>query len=133
MLPHPPRLDGTDSHLWFGWYHGEARDLSTLAARMPRLVRFVSEFGAHSVPAGLPLPPSWPPDDRGRAALTSWGLPIEVAERHVPFADYPDARAWADATRRYQSELIGHHVSLLRRLKYHPTGGFEVMIVLPAA
>ena len=26
VLPHPPQLDGTDSHLYFGWYHGHERD-----------------------------------------------------------------------------------------------------------
>ena len=25
VLPHPPLLDGTDSHLFFGWYHGDER------------------------------------------------------------------------------------------------------------
>jgi beta-mannosidase len=27
VLPHLPTLDGTDSHLYFGWYHGDERDL----------------------------------------------------------------------------------------------------------
>ena len=27
VLPHLPMLDGTDSHLYFGWYHGDERDL----------------------------------------------------------------------------------------------------------
>src|SRR5205823_5335132 len=27
VLPHPPKFDGTDSHLYFGWYHGDERDL----------------------------------------------------------------------------------------------------------
>ena len=26
VLPHPPKFDGTDSHLYFGWYHGDERD-----------------------------------------------------------------------------------------------------------
>ena len=50
VLPHPPQLDGTDSHLYFGWYHGEERDLPALPVALPRLVRFVSEFGAQAVP-----------------------------------------------------------------------------------
>jgi len=46
VLPHLPRLDGTDSHLWFGWRYGDAEDLATFARRLPRMVRFVTEFGA---------------------------------------------------------------------------------------
>ena len=40
-LPHLPLLDGTDSHLYFGWYHGDVRDLDRLAVAVPRMVRFV--------------------------------------------------------------------------------------------
>ncbi len=83
VLPHAPQLNGTDSHLFFGWYQGDERDLGALAATMPRIVRFVGEFGAPSgadhrrVPgpaalagAGLgaprtpPLPTSAPPSRR---------------------------------------------------------------------
>ena len=129
VLPNPPRLDGTDSHLWIGWYHGDARDLPVLLARLPRLGRFVSEFGAHSVPAGLRWSGTWPPDLATTLALQRLGLPVEVADRYVPLAAYPSAAAWADATRRYQAELVRHHIETLRRLKYHPTGGFAVFML----
>ena len=33
VLPHFPLLDGTDSHFYFGWYHGDVRDIDRLAAR----------------------------------------------------------------------------------------------------
>ena len=32
VVPHLPQLDGTDSHLWFGWRHGESEDLADFAA-----------------------------------------------------------------------------------------------------
>src|SRR6185295_11413265 len=62
VLPHLPQLDGTDSHLYFGWYHGDERDLPGFAATVPRMVRFVSEFGAQAVPqtAGFMQPARWP-------------------------------------------------------------------------
>ncbi|MFV1990840.1 MAG: glycoside hydrolase family 2 protein, partial [Acidimicrobiales bacterium] len=44
VLPHPPQMDGTDAHLWLGWYYGEAEDIAQVANRWPRAVRFVSEF-----------------------------------------------------------------------------------------
>ena len=55
VMPHLPTLDGTDSHMWLGWHRGEVAELAEVAHLMPRIVRFVSEFGAQSVP------------DRGRA------------------------------------------------------------------
>ena len=50
VAPHVPQFNGTDSHLFFGWFHGDERDIDTFAASLPRMVRFVSEFGAQSVP-----------------------------------------------------------------------------------
>src|SRR3984893_15709538 len=60
ILPHPAW--GTDSHLFFGWYHGDERDLPALLARFPVVARFVSEFGAQAVPetAEFMDPERWP-------------------------------------------------------------------------
>ena len=44
-----PDFDGTTSHLWFGWHHGRAADLAAAAARIPRMTRFVTAFGAATV------------------------------------------------------------------------------------
>ena len=64
VTPHLPQLDGTDQHLYFGWYMGDERDLPTFARRLPRMVRFVSEFGAQAVPSGdaaaFAHPERWP-------------------------------------------------------------------------
>src|SRR6185295_15567807 len=56
VLPHLPQLDGTDSHLWLGWHRGEVHELADRARAVPRLVRFVSEFGAQSVPLSATSP-----------------------------------------------------------------------------
>jgi len=125
VLPHPPRFDGTDSHLSFGWYHGDERDLPALARRLPRLVRFVSEFGAQAVPetADFCEPERWPNLDWYRLARTN-GFQREVFDRHVPPDAYPTFAAWKDATQAYQALVVKHHIEALRRLKYRPTGGF---------
>ncbi len=125
VVPHLPQLDGTDSHLFFGWYHGDARDLDGFAAAMPRMVRFVSEFGAHSVPnsAEFMQPERWPTLDW--AALTEHhGLQLEELEAHVPPASYATFDAWRTATQHYQANVLRHHIETLRRLKYRPSGGF---------
>ena len=115
-----------DSHLYFGWYHGEERDLPGAVGAWPRLARFVSEFGAQAVPEsdGFLHPERWPDLDWPRLARHH-ALQRVFLERH---GLGPDAFAtfdeWRDATQRYQAELVRRHVETLRRLKYRPAGGF---------
>jgi beta-mannosidase len=125
VLPHPPQLDGTDSHLYFGWYHGEERDLPALARLVPRMVRFVSEFGAQAVPddADFCEPERWPDLDWDRLGREH-ALQKAVFDQRVPPDDHPTFESWRAATQAYQANLIRHHVETLRRLKYRPTGGF---------
>ena len=125
IAPHLPQLDGTDSHLYFGWYHGEERDLPAFAAAWPRMVRFVSEFGAQAVPADAAFmePERWPDLDwerlQGHHALQK-----VVFDERVPPADHATFAGWQEATQRYQARLLRHHIEALRRLKYRPAGGF---------
>jgi beta-mannosidase len=125
VLPHPPQLDGTDSHLYFGWYWGDERDFPKLCARVPRLARFVTEFGAQAVPADASFcePDKWPDldwDQLGRAHA----LQKPMFDRYVPPASFATFDEWRTATQRYQATLVKHHIETLRRLKYRPTGGF---------
>ncbi len=125
VLPHLPQLDGTDSHLYFGWYHGEERDLRTLAARLPRLVRFVSEFGAQAIPETSDFIDSsrWPDLDWDHLA-SRHGLQKSIFDLRVPPAAFASFEEWKTATQLYQAELLKHHIETLRRLKYRPVGGF---------
>lgn len=124
VLPHPG-AGGTDSHLWFGWYHGDERDLPQALGVWPRLARFVGEFGAQAVPetADFMEPERWPDLDWARLArahaLQKW-----VFDRRVPPADHATFEEWQRATQAYQATVVRHHVEHLRRLKYRPTGGF---------
>ena len=131
VLPHPPQLEGTDSHLWFGWHRGDERDLAGFARALPRMVRFVGAFGAQAVPsadatgdgAAFCQPDRWPDLDWDRLAERH-NLQKERLDRYVPPAAHADFDDWRTATQRYQAELIRRHVETLRRLKYRPTGGF---------
>jgi beta-mannosidase len=125
VLPHLPQLDGTDSHLWLGWFFGEERDLPGLLARWPRLARFVGEFGAQAVPDhdGFVEPDRWPDLDWPRLA-EHHALQKAMFDRHVPPAEFDSYDEWKDATRQYQARVVRYHVETLRRLKYRPTGGF---------
>ncbi len=125
IAPHLPQLDGTDSHLYFGWYHGEERDLPAFAAAWPRMVRFVSEFGAQAVPADAAFmePERWPDLDWERLQ-EHHALQKVVFDERVPPADHETFAGWQQATQRYQARLLRHHIEALRRLKYRPAGGF---------
>jgi beta-mannosidase len=127
VLPHVPQLDGTDTHLFFGWYRGDERDLARVARAMPRLVRFVSELGAQAAPsdpeAAFCEPERWPDLDWDRLS-EHHGMQKGVFDRRVPPADHATFAGWRDATQRYQANLIRRQVEVLRRLKYRPTGGF---------
>jgi beta-mannosidase len=123
VVPHP--MWGTDTHFYFGWYHGIERDFPGLLARLPVLARFVSEFGAQAVPEtdGFMAPEAWPHlgwDHLGRHHC----LQKDIFDDRVPPAAYHTFEEWKRATQHYQANLLRHHIETLRRLKYRPTGGF---------
>ncbi|HVX19678.1 MAG TPA: hypothetical protein VHA73_16770 [Acidimicrobiales bacterium] len=125
VLPHPPDFDGTDSHLFPGWFQGEVDDLDRLARAVPRLVRFVSEFGAQAVPDDAPyVDPSLWPDVDWDGLARDHGLQPQSFARHVPPDSFPTWESWRDATQQYQAIVVKRIVETLRRLKYRPTGGF---------
>ncbi len=126
----PPNLgdfDGTTSHLWFGWHRGRAADIATAAARVPRMVRFVSAFGAATVAATNPLLVNsdflWPELDwEGIAA--SIGAKKDALLHLVAPTEASDVGEWCDFVEAAQAQLLKTKIELLRRLKYRPTGGF---------
>ena len=124
VLPHVGS-GGTDTHIYFGWYHGDERDFPAFCRRVPRLARFVTEFGAQAVPNTDEFmdPERWPELDWDTLAHTH-ALQKSIFDKRVPPADYPSFGAWRAATQAYQANLVRHHIETLRRLKYRPTGGF---------
>jgi beta-mannosidase len=131
ILPHPAW--GTDSHLYFGWYHGHERDLPSVLARLPVLARFVSEFGAQAVPktAGFMHPEKWPDLDWDHLEAHH-ALQRAIFEQRVPPGPHATFDDWRAATQAYQADLLRHHIETLRRLKYHPTGGFCLFLLADA-
>jgi beta-mannosidase len=123
--PHLPQLVSSDSSLRFGWGRGEVRDLAGFAAAMPNMVRFVSDFGAQSVPDSCEFidPTDWPRLD-WRGLVSDHGLDLAAMERYVSPSRHVSLAAWREATQRYQAQLLRRSIETLRRLKYRPTGGF---------
>ncbi len=124
VLPHVGST-GTDTHVYFGWYHGEEREFPAWLRRVPRLAQFVSEFGSQAIPDNDEFmgADAWPALDWDRLARTHC-LQLEPFNRYVPPASYPTYDDWRAATQRYQATILKHHVETLRRLKYRPSGGF---------
>lgn len=122
LLPHPPRLAGTDSHLWLGWRTGQARDLPRVLRLWPRLGRFVGAFGTQS--AG--------PGDHATGPSGLDGAEVGSFERYLPRSAAHDGPSWAAATRTYQASVLREHIEALRRLKYRPAGGFCALALIDA-
>jgi len=116
---------GTDTHWYFGWYHGELDGLSSIMRRVPRLARFVTEFGAQAVPDTHDFmePGRWPDLD-WEQLLHRHACQRRMFDRVVPPADHATFDGWRAATQEYQAALIQLQVEDLRRLKRAPTGGF---------
>jgi beta-mannosidase len=116
---------GTDTHFYFGWYHGRMDGLAGALRAVPRLARFVTEFGAQAVPdsAAFMHPERWPDLDWDDL-FEHHALQKRYFDEHVPPALFDSFAAWRDATQHYQAALIQLQVEDLRRLKHDPTGGF---------
>ena len=118
--------DATDSHLYFGWYHGDERDLPGFCRAFPRMARFVSEFGAQALPVSDDFvePERWPDLDWERLGEHHALQRSMFARNGLDPADFPTYDGWKRAGQRHQSTVLKHHIETLRRLKYRPTGGF---------
>ena len=93
------------------------------------MVRFVSEFGADSVPSTHPFfddalaDGEWPDLDWERLADAN-GYDIDTFERLFPPSSFSSFDEWRNTTQYYQSHVLKVQIETLRTLKYRPTGGF---------
>ena len=128
VAPHFPQLDGTDSHLWFGWRHGKISDLPVLGLRVPRLLRFVSEFGAQSVPDDDEMAIACGamnfPDVNQQVLSEKFGAQLALLEQYAPIHGEATWADWVQRSQIRQAEVVRHTIEILRTLKYKPTGGF---------
>lgn len=121
-LPLLTDLSASDPHLWLGWHSGSFEDLADLVSQWPRLAAFVGGFGSQSV--GI--------RDWAESAPTFRSAQLGAFDRYVPRRAYSDGPSWAQATRAYQAELLRSHIETIRRLKYHPAGGFCMVSLIDA-
>jgi beta-mannosidase len=125
VWPHLPQLDGTDTHVYFGWYHGNERDFPRFLSSVPRMARFVTEFGSQSIPDTDDFlePERWPDLDWERLTQRH-KLQKTNLDKYVPPSEHATFDSWREATQRYQALVVERHIRELRRIKYRPNGGF---------
>jgi beta-mannosidase len=122
---HLPLLrEGTDSHLYYGWYRRDdpAAKLDSMAKRL----KFVTEFGAQSFP-------NYESSIRFMDAALSrvdWdrlekrhSLQREVMGQWLDLGSFQDLRALIDASQEYQTAVNRTYIDRLRCHKYRPVGG----------
>jgi beta-mannosidase len=124
---------GSDTHFWFGWYHGSMAGLAGALRAIPNAARFVSKFGAQSVPdsAEWMEPDRWPDLDWDTITYRH-GMQRELFERRIPTSDAKSFDEWREATQAYQAALVQLQIEDLRRCKYSPTGGFALFTFVDA-
>lgn len=141
-------VDGTDTHIYFGWYtgwlppHRGFKHLKIIRWPFTRVLRLVSEFGAQSLPSLENLEKMLPknlkpylnkPLHEGYDLIAKY-----LSENHQYQPEF--MRLWVnpkefsswikfiDATQEWQAKLVKYYVEFLRSRKYKPTGGiFQFM------
>lgn len=119
---------GADTHWYFGWYksHGPLRLFDLVRRFFPRNVRFLSEFGAQSLPSKESAVRFMAEEVR----KLDWG---HLAARHSAQPDImrfwldidacPDLETLIALTQWYQMRLNQFYIDRLRFHKYRPCGG----------
>ena len=117
-----------DTHLYAGWYpqFGSLATLDRIFRLLPGAMRWVSEFGAQSLPVletarryvpARPTAADW--HALARDHLAQPGL----LERNVGIAGL-DLEALVARTQAYQAALLGAYIDRLRSHRFRPTAGF---------
>jgi len=128
-----PLSYGTDTHFYFGWYMGEMGTFARLPRILPKLYRFVSEFGAQALPSAKSVSEmladsggaDWPEIDWDHLKDRHSAQPA-LMHRFVPPEGCDSLDSYVEVTQRYQANLLRFHIETLRRLKYRPCGGFAM-------
>jgi beta-mannosidase len=119
--------DGTDTHLYFGWYIGTMRMLKSLASMYGRYFRFFTEYGAQAYPN---LDSFKKLQNVASTGDIDWNemerkymLQRRIMEKFVPMRKGGGLQDYIEVSQWYQARLIKYHNEFLRSRKYDPCGG----------
>ena len=120
----PLLRQGTDSHLYYGWYRRQ--DPAVKLESMARRLKFVTEFGAQSFPnheSSIRFMDS-------ELARVDWerlekrhSLQREIMDQWLDLGSFKDLQELIDASQEYQTALNRSYIDRLRCQKYRPVGG----------
>ena len=133
VIPHSGVLGllrgGSATHHYYGWSTAHYGTISWLSRLFPRIIRFVNEYGAQSIPQDPDLlsqlnslAGAWPEVDWKGIAETFLAN-VKLLQERVPPARYDGWESYIAATQEYQAELLQYYHEYLRRHKYQPCGG----------
>lgn len=119
---------GTDTHFYYGWYgiYGTLPTWEQLIARFPANTRFVTEFGAQSLP-NYPSAVKFMSSDIKKLDIPTLvarhSFQPEILAYWLDWRAAPDLTALIDMTQDYQAHINRFYIDRLRLRKYRPTGG----------
>jgi beta-mannosidase len=118
---------GADTHFYFGWYRvmGPKMLLDKVFRISPKNVRFVSEFGAQSLP-NLESSVKFMDQDIRKIDWhkleTRHSLQVDLLDHWVG-RKFDTLAELVDASQEYQSRINQYYIDRIRARKYNPGGG----------
>ncbi|HOO56233.1 MAG TPA: glycoside hydrolase family 2 TIM barrel-domain containing protein [bacterium] len=119
--------EGSDSHLYFGWYFGKMRMIKALRGLNRKAFRFITEYGSQAYPS---MESFREMSDAERIEDVDWELLEEknklqkdFMDRFVPVGEGMTLEEYIEFSQWYQAKLIKFHNELFRQIKYRPCGG----------
>jgi beta-mannosidase len=131
----PHLHEGTDAHVYFGWYntYGTLAMGEAMQQRFPANQRFVTEFGAQSFPnleSSLRfIPPQLDPATIAHLEARH-GFQGEIMSHWIPWRDTTDLSEVIAMSQAYQSFINRYYIDRLRLVKYRPTGGIVPFLLV---
>ena len=119
--------EGTDAHLYFGWYIGTMRGLAAFSKIYRRALRFVTEYGAQAYPITENFRKI---QNAETVADIDWMdlednylLQKKYMDKFVPPKKNASLDEYIGMSQWYQARVTRYFTEMLRRYKYTPCGG----------
>ncbi|MGE5560252.1 MAG: glycosyl hydrolase 2 galactose-binding domain-containing protein [Chloroflexota bacterium] len=117
-----------DVHVYFGWYgtFGQLRSFDRFRLLVPRMLRFITEFGAQSYPNYESATKFMDADIKKidfRHLTERHHLQPDIMAHWYDWRSFTSLQQLIDVSQNYQSELNRYYIDRLRFHKYRPTGG----------
>jgi beta-mannosidase len=113
-----------DTHIYAGWYYGEASDVENVPKEHLELV---TEFGAQALPRRTTLEQIIPAEDLYPPKWSSYAArccQVDILRNRVSIGESLDE--FIANTQRYQADVLRTHIEYYRRHKFTPCNGAHI-------